>query len=130
MKAVPPPTVKIAIKLMQEGVSTRDAAQRLNISKSSAARIFADNKENMPSNKGGRPRKLPAETVDYLKVSLKRGVLKTATDAKQKAIEILQKPVSVWTVRRRLQESGLIAKKIVKRPALRRRHVTARLDFV
>ncbi|KAF9561387.1 hypothetical protein EC968_005771 [Mortierella alpina] len=50
-----------------------------------AARIFADNKENMPISKGGRPRKLQAETVEYLKVNLKRGALKTAVEAQQKA---------------------------------------------
>ena len=130
MKPVPLATMKLAIKLMQEGHSTREVAERLVISRSTTARIYADNRENMPDNKEGRPRKLPAETVDYLKINLKRGILKTAVAAKDRAIEILQEPVSVWTVRRRLQESGLIAKKIVKRPALRKRHVKARLEFV
>ena len=124
------PPYKQAIKLMQDGTSTRDTAQLLNISRATAGRIYASNKENMPVNKGGRPRKIPAETVEYLKLNLKRGVLKTAVQAKNKANELLQHDVSVSTVRRRLREAGLIAKKIVKRPALRKRHVQARLQFV
>lgn len=120
----------MAIKLMQEGVSTREAAQCLKISPATASRIYSSNKENMPINKGGRPRKIPAETVEYLKLNLKRGIFKTAVQAKNKANDLLQEPVSVSTVRRRLREAGLIAKKIIKRPALRKRHVQAQLHFV
>ena len=130
MKAVPSSVVKHATMLMQEGLSTRDTAQRLGISHATAGRIRSDNKENMPINKAGRPRKIPAETVEYLKLNVKSGVLKTVVEAKSKANEILPEAVSASTVRRRLRESGLIAKKIVKRPALRKKHVSARLQFV
>jgi transposase len=130
MKAIPLVTVKKAIKLLQEGNSVRETAIHLKISPATVGRIRSDNKENLPINKGGRPRKIPAETVEYLKLNLKRGVFKTAIDAKNSANETLPQAVSVWTVRRRLREAGLIAKKIVKRPALKKKHISNRLEFV
>jgi transposase len=130
MKPLPQAKVKEAIRLMSGGVSTRETARRLVISPSSAKRIYSENKENMTVNKGGRPRKIPSETVEYLKVNLKRGVLKTATEAKNVANEMLPQAVSASTVRRRLKEVGLIAKRRVKRPALKPRHIKGRLQFV
>jgi hypothetical protein len=84
----------------------------------------------MPSNKGGRPTKIPTETVEFLKMNMKRGVLKTAVEAAKKANELLPQPVSLATVRRRLRGSGLLAKRIIKRPALKREHIRGRLHFV
>jgi len=125
MKPIPEKTIKSAIQLLQEGSSVRQVAQDLKISKSTAA-----NKENMPINKGGRPRKISDETVQFLKVGLKRGQFRTAVQAHKEAVKLLPEPVSVKTVRRRLREAGLIAKKVVKRPALLKRHVKGRLQFV
>jgi len=130
MKPIPQHITKNAIWLMQDGFSTRETAKRLNISKSAVARIRLENKENMEENNGGRPRKLTAETVEHLKLNMKRGVLRTSFDAMKEANRMLQQPVSALTVRRRLRESGLIAKKIVKRPALKQKHINGRLQFV
>ena len=84
----------------------------------------------MPVNRGGRPKKISTETVEFLKVKMKRGVLKTSIEATKAANELLPQPVSLSTVRRRLRDAGLIAKRIVKRPALRRKHIRGRLHFV
>jgi len=83
---------------MQDGFSTRETAKRLNISKSAVARIRLENKENMEENNGGRPRKLTAETVEHLKLNMKRGVLRTSFDAMKEANRMLQQPVSALTV--------------------------------
>src|SRR4051812_28024692 len=123
MKPVASAHVNEAIRLMSQGQSTRETAQQLGISQKTASRIYAANKENMPVNRGGRPRKLGNETVEFLKVNLKRGVFKSAVDAKKAADHILPGTVSVTTVRRRLQEAGLIARKMIKRPALKRAHI-------
>lgn len=130
MKPLPQTKVNEAIKLMTEGLTTRETAERLKISPASASRIYSSNKENMPVNKGGRPRKISADTVEFLKVNVKRGVFKSAVDATKKVNELLSQPVSVATVRRRLRGSGLLAKRFVKRPALKREHVRGRLHFV
>src|SRR5690554_4439983 len=115
---------------MMDSVSTHKTAQRLEISPASTGRIYADCKKNMPVNKGGRPRTIPAETVEYLKVNMKRGTLKTAVEARNAANQPLYGTVSASTVRRRLKEAGLTAKRHVKRPALKRVQIKGRLQFV
>ncbi|KAF9395104.1 Transcription factor spt8, partial [Mortierella sp. AD011] len=54
-----------------------------------ASRIYSKNKKNMPGNKGGRPRKVLDETVEYPKVEMKRRILKTAADAQTEANRLL-----------------------------------------
>ncbi|KAF9184384.1 hypothetical protein BGZ51_001649 [Haplosporangium sp. Z 767] len=126
MKPLPQAIIKEAKRLMMGGVSTRETARRLGISPASASRIYSDCDENMPVNKGGRPRKIPAETVEYLKVNMKRGTLKTAVEARKEANQILPNAVSVSTIRRRLREAGLASKRRVKQPTLKRVHVKGR----
>ncbi|KAF9092239.1 hypothetical protein BGX23_004465 [Mortierella sp. AD031] len=110
MKATPRAIVKEAIRLMSVGTSTCEVAQQLNISNGTASNIYSSNKENMPVNKGGRPRKIQAETVEHLKLSMKRGTLRTAKGTEDKAHELLEAPFSTITIRRRLREAGLTAK--------------------
>jgi transposase len=130
MRPIPSATVKEAIRLMAEGASTRETARQLAISSASASRIYSANKENMSGNKAGRPRKIDTKTVEYLKVNVKRGLFKTAVEAKVQANKQLPQPVSASTIRRRLREAGLIAKRRMKRPALKKRHISGRLRFV
>ncbi|KAF9416189.1 hypothetical protein BGZ76_004700, partial [Entomortierella beljakovae] len=66
----------------------------------------------MPTNKGGRPQKITDEIVEYLKVNIKRGILKTAVEAKDMANQLLPRPVTAETIRRQLRKAGLIAKRI------------------
>ena len=90
MKSIPRATVRKAIALMEDGVSIRETAKRLKISKSAAGRIHTQDKEDMEDHKGGHPRKLPAETVEHLKVNLKRGILRTAVEARNEANQLLE----------------------------------------
>ena len=113
MKSVSRATTTLAIGLMKEGRSTREVAQLLGISSATASRIRQNDQENIPDNKGGRPRKISQEMVEFLKVNLKRKELKSVAQATNKANETLPRPVSVSTVRRRLTEAGLTAKKVV-----------------
>ncbi|KAG0201633.1 hypothetical protein BGX33_010188, partial [Mortierella sp. NVP41] len=71
MKATPKAILKEAIRLISAGTSTREIARQLNISNGTASNIYSSNKESMPANKGDRPRKIQAETVEYLKLSRK-----------------------------------------------------------
>ena len=73
---------------MSDGLSTRKTAECLGISPTSAKRIRSMDKENMPINRGGRPEKLSSDTVELLKVDMKRGILKTAIEATKKANEL------------------------------------------
>jgi transposase len=130
MKPTPNATIEEAIRLMSTGTSTRETAHQLKISPTTASNIYTNNKENMPTNKGGRPRKIRTETVNFLKLNMKHSLLKTAKEARDKANELLPEPVSTSTIRRRLQEAGLIAKRKVKRPALKQHHIKGRITFV
>jgi len=130
MKAIPQATVKEAIGLMKYGATVRETAELLKISKSTAQRIRFQEKENIAERQRGRPRKISAEAVQSLKLNMKRGVLKSAVEAKDEANRLLERPVSTSTVRRRLKEAGLLAKKVVKRPALKKEHIKGRLQFV
>ncbi|KAI1317520.1 hypothetical protein EDD11_008327 [Mortierella claussenii] len=134
MKALPRIKVNEAKRLMSDGLSIRETARRLHISPASACRIRAECEKNEPGtmlpNKGGRPRKLSKEMVDYIKISLKRGTLKTAVDATNTVNKVLPEPLSpvtVSTVRRCLKEEGLLAKKRVRRPALKKKHLRGRM---
>jgi transposase len=115
---------------MSAGTSTRETARQLNISLGMASKIHSSNKENMPVNKRGRPRKIQADTVEYLKLNMKRECLNTAKEARDKANELLPASVSISTIRRRLREAGLIAKRKAKRPALKSHHIKGRNIFV
>ncbi|KAK3804483.1 MAG: hypothetical protein JOS17DRAFT_798049 [Linnemannia elongata] len=66
MKPIQQETIKNAIWLMEDGFSIRETAKRLNISKSTVARIRFKDKENMEKDNGGRPRKISAETTEHL----------------------------------------------------------------
>ncbi|KAG0352630.1 hypothetical protein BGX24_007508, partial [Mortierella sp. AD032] len=129
MKPIQQETIKNAIWLMKDGFSMRETAKRLNISKSTVAKIRFKDKENMEKDNGGRPRKITAETTEHLKLNMKRGVLRTSIYAMKEANRLLPQPVSVTTVRRRLREAGIIAKKIMKRPALKQQHINGQLQF-
>ncbi|KAG0202310.1 hypothetical protein BGX33_009780 [Mortierella sp. NVP41] len=119
MRPTPKPIVKEAIRLMSEGVSTRGTAQQLNISPSMARKIYSSNREKMPTatNKGGRPRTIKAETVEYLKINMKRKRIRITPEARDKANELLPAPVSTTTIRRRLKEAGLTLGKENKKQA-------------
>lgn len=121
MKPTPQETGKKAIWLMKKCVSTRETAKRLKISKSTAARIHLENKENMKEDKGGRPRKIPVDTVEHLKVNMKRGILKASVEAMNEANRLLPRPVSLTTIQRHLKEVGLIAKNAVKKTSTKKR---------
>lgn len=130
MKPTPLPIIKMAIKHMQDGFSTRETALKLNISHTTVARIVTNNKENIPTNKGGRPRRILPTTVEHIKLNLKRGILKSASEALNQANEVNPVPISVSTIKRGLKESGLTAKKVIRRPALKKKHINSRLQFV
>ncbi|KAF9979053.1 hypothetical protein BGZ75_009849, partial [Mortierella antarctica] len=68
-------------ELLEQGSSVRQVANTLNISKSKVGNIFKENKENMPVNKGGRPRKISDQTVQHLNIGLKPDQFRTAVQA-------------------------------------------------
>jgi transposase len=130
MRKIPESKTNAAKRLFELRYSTRQVAQELDISNATAARILKENKENVPHNPGGRPRKMNDELVNHLKLNLKRGILKTAVDATKEANTMLEEPVSRQTVCRRLVEVQMKFKRKRKQPLLRPRHKADRMKFV
>ena len=120
---------KNALDLLKTGKSTRQVAVLLNISQRSAANNLADNKDNTAINKGGRPRKLTTKDVQMARLDLKRGQAKSAVQATKRLNETLVTKVSVQTVRRALKDIGMKVKKMIRQPALKIQHKTARKRF-
>ncbi|KAF9343090.1 hypothetical protein BGX34_007232, partial [Mortierella sp. NVP85] len=130
MRKTPNDKAAAAIVLLRLGHSTRYVAQELNISKTTVIKFRSMDKENIPNNPGGRPRKMNDELVKHLKLNLKRGVLRTAVDAAKEANRILPDPVSKHTVARRLVEVQMKFKRKQKQPFLKQVHRRARMKFV
>ncbi|KAF9140889.1 hypothetical protein BGX21_007009, partial [Mortierella sp. AD011] len=100
-----------ALALLQGGRSTREVATIIGISQRSVSAIVKENKENVPDNVGGRPRKLSFGAAEYAKAMIQRGQVKTAVAATKALNQVLPEPVSVRTVRRGLRDVGMEAKK-------------------
>ncbi|KAF9086724.1 hypothetical protein BGX23_008643 [Mortierella sp. AD031] len=87
-----------ALRMMAEGASIGKVSRKLDMSTSTASLIRNTDKENMPTKKAGRPRKLPQQAVDYLKAEMRQGTLKTAVDAQKgaglRARQASEKPTS------------------------------------
>lgn len=129
MRATPPAKKREALGLLQNGHSTREIATITGISQRSVSNIIQDNKENVPHNVGGRPRKLSIEAAEYAKLMIKCGRAKTAVDATKKLNRVLPAPVSARTVRRGLRDVGMGAEKVKRRPALKKIHTKERKLF-
>ena len=121
---------KKAFDLLKKGISTRQVAALLNISQRSAANILTLNKNNLAITKGGRPHKLTTKDAHIARLDLKRGRARSAVQATKRLNETLAADVSVQTVRRALKEIGMIAKRVVRRPALKKKNKVARKRFI
>ncbi|KAF9981345.1 hypothetical protein BGZ79_006133, partial [Entomortierella chlamydospora] len=111
MRAIAVAKKREALGLLQDGRSTREVATMVGISQQSVSNIVQENKENIPNNLGGRPRKLSLGAAEYAKAMIKRGRVKTAVAATKILNQELPEPVSARTVRRGLCEVGLEAEK-------------------
>lgn len=130
MPRIPTKIRKEATRLfVEEHLSTRQVANRLNISQKSAANILQANKENVNINQGGRPRKLTVRDAEMARLFLKRREARSAPKATKLLNERLAEPVSVQTVRRALRDIGMYCGKKVKRPALKMKQKGARRRF-
>lgn len=129
MRPISTTTKKQALNLFKKGKSTGQVATLLNISQRSTANVLAINKENAIINKGGRPRRLTAKDAQIARLDLKRGRARSAVQATKRLNATLATKVSVQTVRRALRDIGMNAKKVVRRPALKKQHKAARKQF-
>lgn len=118
-----------AILMLKSGISTRDVAKQLGISKSTIALWRANNRENIPEKRTGRPRKLSARDDIAIARLVSTGKVSTATAIQQTLKHDLGQDVHRTTVARSLRRSNLGAFVKRKKPLLALKHRKARLAF-
>jgi transposase len=121
-----------AVALVEDGRSQRYVARMLNVSLSTIQRVlerFQATGRNTRRAGSGRKRKTAAIDDRFLVVSTLRNRQLTSVMTQNRLREVRGVNVSKWTVRRRLQESGLKACRPATGPKLLPRHRVARLQF-
>lgn len=118
--------------LLQQGISQREVARRLNLSQSAVSRVYRRFQETGSYSR--RPdtsrRRLTSERDDRFIVSTSlRNRHLTGVSVQQQLREVRGVSVSQWTVRRRLREANLIPRRPARGPKLTTAHRQARLEF-
>ncbi|KAF9945849.1 hypothetical protein BGZ65_010296, partial [Modicella reniformis] len=122
--------IVVALRLTREGQSTRQVAKTVDLCLNSVRRIHLWNKENVPMNSGGRPRKLDESMVNPLKLNLKRGFFKSAVQATKEADKLRTVPVSVYTFNRQHLETFMRHRLPRRNPLLKTEYKEDRMKFV
>lgn len=121
-----------AVALVEDGRSQRYVARVLNVSRSTVQRVlerFRETGRNARRPGCGRKRKTTANDDRFLVLNTLRNRHLTSVETRNQLREVRGTDVSVWTVRRRLQEVGLKACRPAAGPKLLPRHRVARLQF-
>lgn len=123
--------VKI-IALTEAGYSVRHIAQSLTVSKSAVHRTITRYRESGEYNRrpgSGRKRATTRADDRFVKMTVLRNRFVTAVDVRDRLQNVRGVDVCAETVRRRLKQVGLRAKRPVKSPQLTREHRVKRLHF-
>lgn len=121
-----------AVALVEDGRSQRYVARVLNVSRSTIQRVlerFMETGRHARRPGCGRKRKTTAVDDRFLVLTTLRNRHLTSRQTKNQLREVRGTDVSVWTVRRRLQEVGLKACRPAVVPKLLPRHRVARRQF-
>lgn len=121
-----------AVALLQAGVSQREVARRLQISRSSVQRVYRRYLETGAFDRRpgtGRPRATSAADDRYIQLTVLRNRRLNAVQVQRSLRDERQVVVSSDTVRRRLAERNLTPKRAATGPKLTAAHRRARLEF-
>jgi transposase len=129
MRPLPKAIVDNAIAMLQNGNSARATAMALRISISSAIRIQQQQKENIPSLKKGRHKKVSKATRATMARQMRQGALRSIHEAQQYIESVDGCHVHGETVRRYLRQEGLKAYVKSRKPDLTKDQMKARRKF-
>lgn len=121
-----------AVALLEAGVTQRQVARRLQISRSSVQRAYRRYLETGAFNHRpgmGRPRATSAADDRFIQLTVLRNRRLNAVQVQQSLRDECQVVISSDTVRRRLAERNLTPKRAATGPALTVAHRRARLEF-
>lgn len=121
-----------AIGRLEAGQRQVEVARWLNVDRSVVSRLwnkFQRTQNASRSYSGGRPRVTSVRDDRYIRLTSRRNRSATATQVRAAAIAATGRPMSTSTVRRRLHEGGLYARRPVLCIPLTQFHKTARLRW-
>lgn len=120
-----------AIGMLQAGMAARQVARRMNCSHSTVIRLSQRNAatgSTADRRRSGQPRvTTPAQDRYIRQLHLRDRFLPAPETGRQ--VVGRRGPVSEWTVRRRLREAGLAARRPYVGPVLTQRHRQQRLQW-
>ncbi|KAK7493487.1 hypothetical protein BaRGS_00015198 [Batillaria attramentaria] len=119
-----------AIGRLRAGATQQAVATHFGVSRQTIAALWArfNNTQSVHDRpRSGRPRVTTAAQDRYIRVRHLRDRTTTATSTASQIPRLRR--ISDQTVRNRLREAGLLARRPVRRNALNRRHMAARLQW-
>jgi len=120
------------VALLEDGRSQAYVSRTLGIPRTTVRRVFHRYQETGGYTRrpgSGRPRSTSARDDHFILLNVLRNRRTTAVEARQRLLQVRNVNVSSRTVRRRLSEAGLQARRPAIGPELQPRHRTARLNF-
>ena len=117
------------MELLQQGQSIRQVASQLNVGKSTVQEWSRGVLQLQNKSLGGRPKKLSSKDALYIKSMFSRHQVQTSVEATRDFNKENEDPVSLSTVKRALHDTGMSAKRVIKKPMLTKKHKKARLEF-
>lgn len=120
------------VALREEGLSTRQIARRLNVGQSDVVRCWnrfraTGSVEDRP--RSGRPRSTSRNEDRYIGLTARREPFSTAGDYRRQLQRATGTTISDQTIRNRLHEINLRARRPLHRPLLSRNHRRLRLQW-
>jgi transposase len=129
MRSLSENTKQSILVLLQHGQSTREIAGKYSVSKSTVQNLRKKFLPNLIKPRGGRIKKLSSQDKHYCVRTMSSGKAESAAALARKLKEDIKIDVSSRTVRRALQEAGMIAAEKKKKPKLAQANIKARLNF-
>lgn len=117
------------VQLALKGVSTRNIARELSISRQSVSNVMKKSGQDMPKKLYGRPRKLGVRDERKLVRWLATGSCRSAVEASRRIEHEEGIKISVSSVNNALIRNGLNGRVRRKKPLLRKKHRQRRYAF-
>jgi transposase len=129
MKSISAAKVNHILSLLDSGKDGYAAARCAGVSPSTISRIHKKHRSSLQKSLGGRPSKLSPANIHHAHHLIISGKAKNAGQLTKPLANIINQPLSTWTMRCALKKAGMVAVKKRKRPFLSARHRRERLDW-